>query len=84
MMIPSSLFDVHSKKFKKFNGLNYKWRKYKILIYVPILSLVKFLLQKVLKLSNNEFDFIIIVALDVWNHNDFIGKKLHLNRLNNT
>jgi fructose-specific component phosphotransferase system IIB-like protein len=31
----------------------------------------------VLKLSNNEFDFIIIVALDVWNDNDFIGKKLY-------
>jgi hypothetical protein len=30
-----------------------------------------------LKLSNNEFDFITMVALDVSNHSDFVRKKLN-------
>jgi hypothetical protein len=38
-----------------------------------------------LNLSNNEFNFIIMVALDVRNHSDFVYlKKYILNRLNNT
>jgi hypothetical protein len=32
------------------------------------LNWAKFLLKKVLKLSNNKFDSSIVVALDVWNH----------------
>jgi hypothetical protein len=38
-----------------------------------------------LNLSSNEFNFIIMVALDVRNHSNFVYlKKYILNRLNNT
>ena len=33
---------------------------------------------------NNNFDLVIIVAFDVWNHDDFIHKNYILNKLNNT
>jgi hypothetical protein len=51
-----------------FNGLDFKKWQHKLLFYMTTLNLAKFLLKKVLKLSNNKFDSIIVVALDVWNH----------------
>jgi hypothetical protein len=38
----------------------------------------------VLMFSNNDFDLVIIVALDIWNQDDFIHKNYILNKLNNT
>jgi hypothetical protein len=51
-----------------FNGLDFKKWQHELLFYMTTLNLAKFLLKKVLKLSNNKFDSIIVVALDVWNH----------------
>jgi len=63
-----SYFGNKDKKTKMFNGLNFKKWQHKLLFYnMTTLNLAKFLLKKVLKLSNNKFDFIIVVALDVWN-----------------
>ena len=56
-----------------------------MLIYVPTLNLIKFLQEKkMLKLSNNEFDFIIMIDLDIQSHSGFVHKKYILNRINNT
>jgi hypothetical protein len=66
--ISPSSFVVHGKKTKMFNGLDFKKWQHELLFYMTTLNLAKFLLKKVLKLSNNKFDSIIVVALDVWNH----------------
>jgi hypothetical protein len=38
------------------------------------LNLVKFLLKKATKLSDNKFNSIIMVALDVWNQSDLCAR----------
>lgn len=49
------------------------------------LNLSKFLLEKkALKFLNNEFDSIIVLALNVWNQSNFVCKNYILNVLDNT
>ena len=42
---------------------------------MPTSNLIKFLQEKMLKLSNNEFNIIIMVALNVWNRSNFVLEK---------
>jgi len=48
------------------------------------LYLTKFLTEKMLKSSENEFDSTIMVVVDAWNHINFTCKNYILNRLDNT
>jgi hypothetical protein len=57
-------FMVNDKKSKRFNGLNFKRWQHKILLYITTLNLAKFL-------SNNKFDSIIMVTLDIWTQKHF-------------
>jgi asparagine synthetase A len=75
---------IHGKELEKFNGLNFKRWQQKMLFYLTILNLVNFLSKKALKLSDNEFDFVVIITMDTWNYNNVVSKKYILNRLDNT
>jgi hypothetical protein len=65
---------MHGEKLVKLNELNFKRWKHKILFYMTTLNLVKFLLKKATKLSDNKFNSIIMVALDVWNQSDLCAR----------
>jgi len=79
-----SSFVVHDGKSKKFNGLNFKRWQQKILFYLTTLNLTKFLIKKVSKSLENEYDPTIVTVVDAWNHINFVWKNYILNRLDNT
>ena len=84
MRISLSSFMMSGEKSERFNGLNFERWQQNMLFDLTILNLEKFLLEKTSKLSNNELNFIIMIALDVWNHSDFMCKNYVLNIFSNT
>lgn len=84
MRIPPSSFMMSGEKSERFNRLNFERWQQNMLFDLTILNLKKFMLEKAPKLSNNELNFIIMIALDVWNHSYFICKNYILNRFSNT
>jgi len=59
---PPSFYGVHSEKPEKFNGFNFKRWKQKMLFYLIVLNLAKFLIEKAPKSSENEFDSTTMVT----------------------
>jgi hypothetical protein len=59
-----SSFVVHGGKSKTFNGLNFKRWQQKILFYLTTLNLTKFLIKKVPKSLENEYDPTIVAVVD--------------------
>jgi hypothetical protein len=55
-----------------------------MLFYHIILNLAKFLFKEASKLSENEFDPIIMENINAWNHSDFMCKNYSLDGLDNT
>jgi hypothetical protein len=55
-----------------------------MLFYHIILNLAKFLFKEASKLSENEFDPIIMENINAWNHSDFMCKNYSLDELDNT
>jgi len=81
---PPSYFMVYCEKPEKFNGLNFKRWYQKILSNLTTFNLAKFVIEKVLMLSNKEYDPIPMVVVDARNCNYFLCTNYILNRLDNT
>jgi len=62
MRIPSSSFMMSGEKSERFNRLNFERWQQNMLFDLTILNLEKFLLEKEPKLSNNELNFIMMIA----------------------
>lgn len=54
-----------------------------MLIYLTTLNLTKFLTKKIPKLSDNEFDYTIVVVVDACNHDNLMCKNYIFNKLKN-
>ena len=74
----------HGEKPEKFNGNDFKRWQQKMLFYLTILNLAKFLREDDPVCSENEADRQVVVAVDAWKHSDFLCKNYILNGLDNT
>ncbi|XP_060667883.1 uncharacterized protein LOC132799606 [Ziziphus jujuba] len=70
----------HANKLKKFNGVNFKRWQQKILFYLTILGLAKYLTEDAL-LSEKESDRETLMAVDAWNNSDHLCRNYVLNGL---
>ena len=67
------------EKPKKFNGLNFKKWQYKILFYLTILNLTRFLVEDAPKLKEDEHDIQVISVVDAWKHSNFLCTNYVMN-----
>ena len=74
----------HGEKSEKFNGNDFKRWQHKMLFYLTMLNLSKFLRENAPICSENEADRQVVVAVDSWKHSDFLCKNYILNGLDNT
>ena len=63
------------EKPEKFNGLNFKRWQQKMLFYLTILNLARFLTEDAPKLKEDEHGIQVISAIDAWKHLDFLCKN---------
>ena len=75
------IFVLPGEKPEKFNGLNFKRWQHKILLYLTILNLARFLIEDALKLKEDERDIQVISAVDAWKHFDFLCRNDVMNVL---
>ncbi|XP_073120257.1 uncharacterized protein [Henckelia pumila] len=71
----------HGEKPEKFTGANFKRWQQKLLFYLTMLNLTRFLSEDAPKLKEGEGDVESISALEAWNHSDFLCQNYVLNRL---
>ena len=74
----------HGEKPEKFNENDFKRWQQKMLFYLTMLNLAKFLHKDAPVCSENEADRQVVVAVDSWKHYDFLCKNYILNGLDNT
>ena len=74
----------HGEKPKKFNGNDFKRWQQKMLFYLTMLNLAKFLCEDAPVCSENEVDHQVVSVVDAWKHYDFLCKNYILNGLDNT
>ncbi|KAL8491659.1 hypothetical protein ACS0TY_023305 [Phlomoides rotata] len=65
-------FVVQSKKFEKFSGSNFKRWQQKMLVYLMMLHLARFLLEDLPAVDKNDTDTTKRVAYDQWGQGDFL------------
>ncbi|XP_073024370.1 uncharacterized protein [Primulina eburnea] len=73
----------HGEKPKKFHGTDFKWWQQKMLFYLTTLALAKFLKEDLPTVDEGEQNTQKRVAVDAWNHSDFLCKNYILNGLDN-
>ncbi|GMQ05992.1 hypothetical protein CsSME_00050763 [Camellia sinensis var. sinensis] len=86
-MVTSLLTTVpinHNEKPEKFNGTEFKRWQQKILFYLTILNLARFVKENAPALSEEETDRQAIAAVEAWKHSDFLCRNYILNGLDNT
>ena len=84
MPIVVSISTSPREKPKKFNKLNFKRWKHKMLFYLITLNLARFLTENVLKVKEDEHDIQVISVVDSWKHYDFLCKNYVMNALTNS
>ena len=67
------------EKQEKFNGLNFKRLQYKMLFYMTILNLARFLTQDAPTLKDDEHDIQVISDVDAWKHSNFLCRNYVIN-----
>ncbi|GFZ14445.1 RING/U-box superfamily protein [Actinidia rufa] len=82
--IPASVPVNHGEKPEKFNGTDFKRWQQKMLFYLNILNLARFLHETTPTLEEDELDVQMVAAVDAWKHADFLCRNYILNRLDNT
>ncbi|KZV54798.1 hypothetical protein F511_04420 [Dorcoceras hygrometricum] len=71
----------HTEKPDKFNGLDFKrWRR-KMLFYLTTLNLARFLTEEVPTLKEGEQNAESVSTVEAWNHSDFLCRNYVLNGL---
>ena len=83
-LTPVNSIPNHEEKPKKFNGTDFKRWQQKMLFYLTTLNLARFLNEDGPKLDVGETDKEKLVAVDAWNHSDFLCHNYVLNNLENT
>ncbi|CAN6679493.1 unnamed protein product [Malus baccata var. baccata] len=78
VVIPTST--NHGEKPEKFNGTDFKRWQQKMLFYLTILNLAKFLTEDAPVSGTTAEE---VAAVDAWNHSDFLCKNYILNALDN-
>ena len=73
----------HGEKPERFNGTDFKRWQQKMLFYLTTLNLARFLNEDGPKLDIGETDKEKLVAVDAWNHYDFLCRNYLLNGLSN-
>ncbi|KAL2485964.1 Uncharacterized protein Adt_30720 [Abeliophyllum distichum] len=71
----------HREKPKKFNGLNFKRWQQKMLFYLTISNLVRFLTEDALKLKQGNGDIQAVSVVEAWKHSDFLCQNYVMNGL---
>ena len=84
MMSSAAVIVHHDEKLKKFNGLDFKRQQQKILFYLTILNLARFLIEEPLKLSEGETNIKRVNVVDAWKHSDFLCKNYVMNGLHDS
>ncbi|XP_057481970.1 uncharacterized protein LOC130768881 [Actinidia eriantha] len=74
----------HGEKLEKFNGTDFKRWQQKMLFYLNILNLAKFLHETTPTLEEDESDVQMVAAVDAWKHANFLCRNDILNGLDNT
>ena len=69
------------EKLEKFNGLNFKRWKQKMLFCLTTVNVARFLFEDAPKLKENEHDIQVISAMDAWKHPDFLSWNYVMNGL---
>ena len=82
--IPTSVPVNHGEKPEKFNGTDFKRWQQKMLFYLNILNLARFLHETTPTLEEDESDVQMVAAVDAWKHADFLCRNYILNGLENT
>ena len=75
------IFVSPGEKPVKFNGLNVKRWQQKMLFYLTVLNLARFLTEKAPKLKEDERDIRVISVMDAWKHFDFLFRNYVMNTL---
>ncbi|KAL2517556.1 Uncharacterized protein Adt_13803 [Abeliophyllum distichum] len=65
----------HGEKPEKFNGVDFKRWQQKMLFYLTMLNLAKFLMEDPPSVQQRENNRASVIALDAWKHSDFLCKK---------
>ncbi|KAL0307597.1 UNVERIFIED_CONTAM: hypothetical protein Sangu_3020700 [Sesamum angustifolium] len=75
---------VQRERPEKFSRNDFKRWHQKMLFYLTMLNLARFLSEEVLVVSEGEIDTQKRAAMDVWGHGDFLCRNYILNGLNDT
>ena len=81
---PTTVPVNHGEKPEKFNGTDFKRWQQKMLFYLNILNLARFLHETTPTLEDDESDVQMVAAVDAWKHSDFLCRNYILNGLDNT
>ncbi|XP_075478729.1 uncharacterized protein LOC142519569 [Primulina tabacum] len=71
----------HGEKPEKFTGVDFKRWQQKMLFYLTMLNLARFLTEDAPKLNEGEGDVESVSAVEAWNHSDFLCRNYVLNGL---
>ncbi|XP_073270454.1 uncharacterized protein [Primulina huaijiensis] len=71
----------HGEKPEKFTGVDFKRWQQKMLFYLTMLNLARFLSEDAPKLTEGEGDVESVSAVEAWNHSDFLCRNYVLNGL---
>ncbi|XP_073049063.1 uncharacterized protein [Primulina eburnea] len=77
VVVPAS----HGEKPEKFTGVDFKRWQQKMLFYLTMLNLARFLTEDAPKLNEGEGDVESVSAVEAWNHSDFLCRNYVLNGL---
>ncbi|XP_075499434.1 uncharacterized protein LOC142537833 [Primulina tabacum] len=72
---------VPAEKTEKFTGVDFKRWRQKMLFYLTMLNLARFLTEDAPKLNEGEGDVESVSAVEAWNHSDFLCRNYVLNGL---
>ena len=73
--IPTTILVNHGEKSEKFNGTDFKRWQQKILFYMNILNLTRFLHETTPTLKEDESDMQVIAIVDAWKHANFLCRN---------
>ncbi|XP_073057051.1 uncharacterized protein [Primulina eburnea] len=74
----------HGEKPEKFTAVDFKRWQQKMLFYLTMLNLARFLTEDAPKLNEGEGDVESVSAVEAWNHSDFLCRNYVLNGLANS
>ena len=82
-MMPTTvpIYVSYKEKPEKFNGLNSKRWRQKMLFYLKTLNLMRFLREETPKLKEDKRDSQVINVVDAWKHSNFLCRNYVMNAL---